>query len=221
MADGEQASRAEGMGARIAVNANISWRNHRSSCWISRSTRRPCIPALGSIVGRSACGVPGYEWVQLPGGRWTSEKDPGYPFLALAVAAPGSRSPGSTLMPPATPRPPPRSCAATQNRCGRCSTRSSGDGPDHTRSDLYWNNPFRTVRWKRAERHFLSSRLSSAECGAKFSGRKYSALVTTGITAVCGPSAQLHNFSGEVLWLGGRREKRPRDLFLLHQYAAD
>jgi hypothetical protein len=38
----------------------------------------------------------------------------------------GSRSPGSTLMQPATSRPPPRSCAAIPDRCARCSARSSG-----------------------------------------------------------------------------------------------
>jgi hypothetical protein len=38
--------------------------------------------------GRHAFGAPGplgggiAQWVQLPGGRWISEKDPGYPFLA-------------------------------------------------------------------------------------------------------------------------------------------
>jgi cell filamentation protein len=53
------------------------------------------------------------------------------PSSGSSPAAPGSRSPGSTLMLPATSRPPPRSCAATQNRCGRCSTRSSGTAPDH------------------------------------------------------------------------------------------
>jgi len=29
------------------------------------------------------------QWVQLPGGRWISEKDPGYPFLAVAFQALG------------------------------------------------------------------------------------------------------------------------------------
>ena len=29
------------------------------------------------------------QWVQLPGGRWISEKDPGYPYLALAFQALG------------------------------------------------------------------------------------------------------------------------------------
>ena len=35
-------------------------------------------------------GVPGVlQWVQLPGGRWISEKDPGYPFLAAPFQALG------------------------------------------------------------------------------------------------------------------------------------
>src|SRR5580700_1726050 len=29
------------------------------------------------------------QWVQLPGGRWISEKDPGYPYLAAAFQALG------------------------------------------------------------------------------------------------------------------------------------
>ena len=51
-----------------------------------------------------------------------------------SLAMPGSRSPGSTLIPPATSRPPPRSCAATPNQCVRCWTRSPGTVPDHPRS---------------------------------------------------------------------------------------
>ena len=35
------------------------------------------------------------------------------------------------LLPPATSRPPPRSCAATPNRCPRCWTRSRGAALDH------------------------------------------------------------------------------------------
>jgi hypothetical protein len=42
------------------------------------------------------------------------------PSSRSSRAAPGSRPPGSILMPPATSGPPLRSCAATQNRCGRC-----------------------------------------------------------------------------------------------------
>ena len=34
---------------------------------------------------------------------------------------------------------------------------------------LYWNNPFGTVVWRRAERHFLSRWLDSGECAAKVS----------------------------------------------------
>jgi len=39
----------------------------------------------GQILGRPGGGSPSmawWQWVQLPGGRWISEKDPGYPFLA-------------------------------------------------------------------------------------------------------------------------------------------
>ena len=45
-------------------------------------------------------------------------------FGQLARRAPGSRSPGSTLILSATSTPLPRSCAAIPNRCARCSTRS-------------------------------------------------------------------------------------------------
>jgi len=37
---------------------------------------------------------------------------------------------------------------------------------------LYWNNPFGTIRWRRAERHFLSRWLSFGEYAAKFSSRE-------------------------------------------------
>ena len=45
--------------------------------------------ALARHLGQLfAGGPPGHsapvQWVQLPGGRWISEKDPGYPFLAVA-----------------------------------------------------------------------------------------------------------------------------------------
>jgi len=39
----------------------------------------------GQIVGSPGGGPPSiaqWQWVQLPSGRWISEKDPGYPFLA-------------------------------------------------------------------------------------------------------------------------------------------
>jgi hypothetical protein len=37
------------------------------------------------LAGNAAGGAPALtQWVQLPGGRWISEKDPGYPFLAAA-----------------------------------------------------------------------------------------------------------------------------------------
>jgi len=39
----------------------------------------------GQILGRPGGGSPSmawWQWVQLPGGRWISEKDPSYPFLA-------------------------------------------------------------------------------------------------------------------------------------------
>jgi hypothetical protein len=38
----------------------------------------------GGLAAGGALGAPGVipQWVRLPGGRWISEKDPGYPFLA-------------------------------------------------------------------------------------------------------------------------------------------
>ena len=46
----------------------------------------------GQILGRPAGGPPSmawWQWVQLPDGRWISEKDPGYPFLAAPFQALG------------------------------------------------------------------------------------------------------------------------------------
>jgi hypothetical protein len=46
-------------------------------------------PVLGgSRLGPGPGGGP-VQWVQLPGDRWISEKDPGYPYLAVAFQAPG------------------------------------------------------------------------------------------------------------------------------------
>src|SRR6202034_2580921 len=42
----------------------------------------------GSRLGPGPGGGP-IQWVQLPGGRWISEKDPGYPYLAVAFQALG------------------------------------------------------------------------------------------------------------------------------------
>lgn len=42
----------------------------------------------GSRLGPGPGGGP-VQWVQLPGGRWISEKDPGYPYLAVAFRALG------------------------------------------------------------------------------------------------------------------------------------
>jgi hypothetical protein len=53
------------------------------------------------------------------------------PSSGSSPATPGSRSPGSTLISPATSRPPSRSYAATPNRCARCWTRSREAAPDH------------------------------------------------------------------------------------------
>jgi hypothetical protein len=39
--------------------------------------------------GGSPPSIAQWQWVQLPGGRWISEKDPGYPFLAAAFQALG------------------------------------------------------------------------------------------------------------------------------------
>jgi cell filamentation protein, protein adenylyltransferase len=52
-------------------------------------------------------------------------------FFGQLARDAGPRLPGSTLIPPATSRPPPRSCVATPNRCARCWTRSPGTAPDH------------------------------------------------------------------------------------------
>src|SRR5450755_412668 len=46
-------------------------------------------PQIGHIrLGPGPAGGP-IQWVQLPGGRWISEKDPGYPYLAVAFEALG------------------------------------------------------------------------------------------------------------------------------------
>jgi len=46
-------------------------------------------PQLGQIrLGLGPAGGP-VQWVQLPDGRWISEKDPGYPYLAVAFQALG------------------------------------------------------------------------------------------------------------------------------------
>jgi hypothetical protein len=46
-------------------------------------------PVLGgNRLGPGPGGGP-VQWVQLPGGRWISEKDPGYPYLAVAFQALG------------------------------------------------------------------------------------------------------------------------------------
>src|ERR1035438_5056098 len=45
---------------------------------------------LAAQLPGPVAGVPGVlQWVQLPGGRWISEKDPGYPFLAAPFQAAG------------------------------------------------------------------------------------------------------------------------------------
>ena len=43
----------------------------------------------GSRLGPGPGGGP-VQWVQLPGDRWISEKDPGYPYLAVAFQALGA-----------------------------------------------------------------------------------------------------------------------------------
>jgi hypothetical protein len=47
--------------------------------------------ALAAQVARGIIGPGGgpVQWVRLPGGRWISEKDPGYPYLAVAFQALG------------------------------------------------------------------------------------------------------------------------------------
>jgi hypothetical protein len=51
---------------------------------------------------------------------------------------------------------------------------------------LYGINPFDTVLWRRAERHFLSRSLSSGEYATKFASPERFHLVMTGMTAVWG-----------------------------------
>jgi hypothetical protein len=48
------------------------------------------VDRLAAQLPGPVAGVPGVlQWVQLPGGRWISEKDPGYPFLAAPFQALG------------------------------------------------------------------------------------------------------------------------------------
>ena len=47
-------------------------------------------PVLGGSGLDPAPGGGPVQWVQLPGGRWISEKDPGYPYLAVAFQAVGA-----------------------------------------------------------------------------------------------------------------------------------
>ena len=48
------------------------------------------VDRLAAQLPGPVAGAPGVvQWVQLPGGRWISEKDPGYPFLAAPFQALG------------------------------------------------------------------------------------------------------------------------------------
>jgi hypothetical protein len=48
------------------------------------------VDRLAAALPGPVAGAPGVlQWVQLPGGRWISEKDPGYPFLAAPFQAAG------------------------------------------------------------------------------------------------------------------------------------
>ena len=48
------------------------------------------VDRLAAQLPGPVAGVPGVlQWVQLPGGQWISEKDPGYPFLAAPFQAAG------------------------------------------------------------------------------------------------------------------------------------
>ena len=47
-------------------------------------------PVLGGSRLAPGPGGGPVQWVQLPGGRWISEKDPGYPYLAVAFQALGA-----------------------------------------------------------------------------------------------------------------------------------
>ena len=48
--------------------------------WLVKDEQRPTV-SLGGEVGGPAGQVPN-QWVELPGARYISEKDAGYPFLA-------------------------------------------------------------------------------------------------------------------------------------------
>ena len=69
----------------------------------------------------------------------------------------------------------PERCSATCLRRRRPGQMQRRQGRLQITAVLYWNNPFGTVRWTRAERHFLSRWLSSGECAAKFSSSNCSA----------------------------------------------
>ena len=44
------------------------------------------VDRLAAQLPGPVAGAPGVlQWVQLPGGRWISEKDPGYPFMAAGI----------------------------------------------------------------------------------------------------------------------------------------
>ena len=60
--------------------------------FLSLSTAQ--VSAVAEQIGRGMPRAPGQliaipQWVGLPGGRWISEKDPGYPFLAAPFQALG------------------------------------------------------------------------------------------------------------------------------------
>jgi hypothetical protein len=57
------------------------------ACLVLSSLQRALLLARMQL-GPGPGGGP-VQWVQLPGGRWISEKDPGYPYLAVAFGALG------------------------------------------------------------------------------------------------------------------------------------
>jgi hypothetical protein len=76
-----------------AYRASIVAMTHGHFFTLSGAQAHALAAQLAPQVGHNRLGPgPGggpVQWVQLPGGRWISEKDPGYPYLAVAFQALG------------------------------------------------------------------------------------------------------------------------------------
>jgi hypothetical protein len=108
---------------------------------------------------------------------------------AVPLARTPARKPGQIRPDPGQTGRRARPEHAQRHPGARTGTRSNS--PHHRRSRtgkitavLYCNNPFGTVRSRRAERHFLSRWLSSGECASKFSSPELWCLVTPEMTTV-------------------------------------